>query len=81
MNRKQTVRQQALDAAKELVDSLDLSADEQRLVLGIALDRFESVRLTLDGIGVGKDCLSAVFAAALEYSETLANDEDNSDFD
>ncbi len=81
MNRNRNIRQQALEAAKELVDSLDLSADEQQLILGIALDRYESVRLTLDGMGLGQNCLSAVFAAALEYSETFANDEDNSTFE
>jgi len=74
MNRNPTIRRQALDAAKELLSSLDLSADEQHLVLGIALDKYESVCSTLDGIGVSKGCLSAVFAVALEYSETLAGD-------
>jgi hypothetical protein len=80
MNREQNIRQQAIDAARELVESLELSTEEQRLVLGIALDRFESVRLALEGMGVGGECLSAVFAAALEYSETLTNDEDRSIF-
>ena len=78
MTRKAKTRQRALDAAKELIESLDLSEDEQHLVLGIALDRYESVCLSLERIGLSENCLSAVFAAALEYSETLRNPESNS---
>lgn len=71
MNRKSSARQQALLAATELVESLDLSADEKKLVIGIAFDRFQSVRTTIENSDVNCDCISAVFAAALEYSETL----------
>ena len=71
MNRKSTARQEALRAATELVESLDLSPEERKLVIGIALDRFQSVRTTIENIGVSCACISAVFAAALEYSETL----------
>ena len=74
MNRKQTLREQAIKAAKELIDSLNLSTDERNLVLGIALDRFESVRQSLNSMGVSPNCLSAIFAAALEYSETLSHE-------
>ena len=71
MNRKSTARQEALRAATELVESLDLSPEEEKLVIGIALDRFQSVRTTIENIGVSRACISAVFAAALEHSETL----------
>ena len=71
MHRKQSARRQAYIAAKELVESLDLPAEEKSLVLGIALDRFQSVRGTVESVGLSRACLSAVFAAALEYSESL----------
>lgn len=79
MNRKQTSRQLALEAAKELIDHLDLPADERALVLCMALERFESARSALQNIRASKACLSAVFAAALEYSESIANHHDDSD--
>jgi hypothetical protein len=71
MTRKQGPRSQAYVAAKELIESLDLPADEKSLVLGIALDRFQSVCASIESIGLSRACLSAVFAAALEYSESL----------
>lgn len=71
MNRKLSVRERALAAARELIDTLDLPVDEKRLIFGIALDRFESVRTTLESLGVCRAAVSAVFAAALEYSETM----------
>jgi hypothetical protein len=74
MHRNQTIRRQAFAAAKELIDSLDLPPDEAHFVLALAIDRYESVRRTMEEIGAGKGCLSAVFAAALEYSETLAGE-------
>ena len=71
MNRNQGAAGRAFVAARELVESLELPVDEKQLVLGIALDRFHSVRATIESIGVSRACLSAVFAAALEYSESL----------
>jgi hypothetical protein len=71
MNRKQSSRQVALEAARELIDHLDLPPDERTMVLCLALDRFESVRSTLQKIHASPPCLSAVFAAALEYSESI----------
>jgi hypothetical protein len=79
MHRKQTARQLALDAARELLDHLDLPPEEKPLVLGLALERFDSVRAVLEKIGASRNCLSAVFAAALEYSESFANHHDDSD--
>jgi hypothetical protein len=79
MHRKHTARQLALDAARELLDHLDLSPEEKPLVLALALDRFESVRSTLQKIHASPPCLSAVFAAALEYSESIATNHDDTD--
>jgi hypothetical protein len=73
MKREQIDRKRAMEAARELVEHLDVPADERPLVLVMAVDRLESVRATLRSIGASKACLSAVFAAALEYSETLAD--------
>jgi hypothetical protein len=78
MHRKQTSRQLALDAARELLDHLELQPEERLLVLGLALERFDSVRAVLEKLGASRDCISAVFAAALEYSESLINHHDDS---
>jgi len=75
MNRKQASQKLALDAARELIDHLDLPETEKPLVLALALERYESARTALEPIGVSPACLSAIFAAALEYSESLANPE------
>jgi hypothetical protein len=74
MNRHETIRRQAEAAAKELIESLDLSTEERHFVLALAIDRYESVRRTTEAMGAGSGCLSAIFAAALEYSETIAGE-------
>jgi hypothetical protein len=79
MNRKQSSRQLALEAARELIDHLDLPHDERAMVLCLALDRFESVRSALQKAHATPACLSAVFAAALEYSESIAPHHDDPD--
>lgn len=70
-----TTRQHALDAAKELIQSLNLSADEQHIVLGIALDKYESIAATVRSLALNENCISAIFAAALEYSESFSGEE------
>jgi hypothetical protein len=74
MNRNSASRQRARDAARDLIETLDLSAEERGLVLGMAMERYESARLTVEGMGLSAGCLSAIFAAALEYGETLAGE-------
>jgi hypothetical protein len=69
-------RQRALKAVSELLASLDLSETEQRLILGIALEKYAALRLSVRPLGLRPECLSAIFAAALEYSETLTHPDD-----
>jgi hypothetical protein len=77
MNRNPTHRRLALDATKELIESLNLSADERQIVLGIAVDKYESVSAALKGLGMSDNCVSAIFAAALEYSETIIREDED----
>lgn len=73
MNRKQASQKQALDAARDLIDDLNVPESEKPLILAMALERYESARTALEPLGITHLTLSAIFAAALEYSESLAN--------
>jgi hypothetical protein len=74
MQRNSTTRRQAMTAARELIESLDLPEAERVIVLALAIDRYESIRRTIEEMGATGPCVSAVLAAALEYSEAFTGE-------